>query len=524
MNDYFGRVQQELRSAVARRSHLPWYLRIRPRLSRPAAVALVGLVATGSALAASGVLRTGAPLGAPVPAIPSANEGAVIPGSVHLLGLRVADPDGGPPWGLRVLKTTRGLTCVQFGRVVAGRLGVLGQDGAFADDGAFHPLSSDFLDGVGCGTDDARGDAFVNEQLHGMPASALVADQQHTSGGCYTAASRRRSCPPTALRDVYFGLLGPDAISITRTAPRGAGLTIPTAGSDGAYLIVLAHTKTRCAPQALFCTKGESFGTGGPELVPYEVISAVGYRGGRSCHVPTPAQLAQIRASESARFRAVLRARMPLIYRKVYRRGASAQGSLRALTPSQAQAFGALRRRYLRAGSVPSCPAVGYVATPGPQLGAAQLASNVSAHIEPARRYCERADQTVPCDARVPHGYRRIDMSGTPPEMLLVVEFTARAAVTNFDSHYEINTSDPNDPGKPRCPGAGAGQFGPTQQNLRAGQRVRYTEFVNRSCPGLSRITVGYVTVDGPSGAAPVPGLPGQSAEIPVGKATVAIP
>ena len=467
MNDYFGRVQQELRGAVARRSHLPWYLRIRLRSSRPAVIVLAGLVATGSALAASGVFRTGTPVGTPVAAIPDAYEGAVIPGSVQLLPLRVADPDGGPPWGLRVLKTTRGLTCVQFGRVVAGRLGVLGQDGAFGDDGAFHPFSSDFLDGVGCGTDDARGDAFVNEQFHGTPASALARDQQHTSGGCYTSSSRRRDCPPTVLRDVYFGLLGPDAVSITRTATGGAGM-IPTTGSEGAYLIVLAHRKTQCAPGALFCTRDESFSTGGPELVPYEVIRAVDYRGGRSCGVPAPAQR--------------------------------------------------------RAESMSICPAVGYVAAPGRHVTASQLASRVSAHAEPANHYCAKAGETVPCDGRVAPGDRRIDMRLGPPELLLVVEFTARAAVTNFDSHYEINTREPLAPGNPKCPGAGASQFGPTQTNLRAGQRVRYTEFVDRACPGLVRITVGYVTVDGPSGAEPVPGLPGQSAEIPVGEATLAIP
>lgn len=467
MNDYFERVQQELRGAVARRSHLPWYRRIRPWPSRPAVVVLAGLLATGSALAASAVLRTGAPVGTPVAAIPNAYEGAVIPGSVHLLALRVADPDGGPPWGLRVLETTRGLTCVQFGRVVAGRLGVLGRDGAFADDGAFHPFSSDFLDGVGCGTDDARGNAFVNEQFHGTPASALARDQQHTSGGCYTASSRSRSCPSTELRDVYFGLLGPDATSIIRTATGGGG-TIPTAGSDGAYLIVLPHRRTQCVPGALFCSRGESFSTGGPELVPYEAIRAVDYRGGGSCKVPAPPQR--------------------------------------------------------RAESMSTCHAVGYVPAPGRRVTASQLASRVSVHVESARLYCEKAEQIVPCDGRVPPGSRRIDMRFGPPELLLVVEFTARAAVTSFDSHYEINTSEVVAPGNPKCQGAGASQFGPTQTNLRAGQRVRHTELVDRACPGLARIAVGYVTVDGPSGDVPVPGLPGQSAEIPVGHTTFAIP
>jgi hypothetical protein len=108
--------------------------------------------------------------------------------------------------------------------------------------------------------------------------------------------------------------------------------------------------------------------------------------------------------------------------------------------------------------------------------------------------------------------------------MLIVIEFTARAAVTNFDSHYEINRSNPSDPRKPKCLAAGGESFGPTQVNLRAGQRVRYTDFVNPDCPGNAHITVGFVTVNGPSGSMPVPGLPGQSAEIPVGQTDFKIP
>jgi hypothetical protein len=523
MSDYFERVQRELREAVGRRSHLPWYLRIRPRLQRPIVTVLAGLIATGSALAASGVLRSGAPVEAPVPPISNAYEGAVIPGSVHLLALRVADPAGGPPWGLRVAKTTRGLTCVQFGRVLRGRLGVIGRDGAYADDGAFHPFTANFLDGTGCGTDDARGDAFVNEQFHGIPSSALIGDQRHTTGGCYTEKTRRTACPPSELRDVYFGLLGPDAESITRTGSRGA--TTATAGTDGAYLIVLRHRTIPCSPFLLVCDRsGDGSSTGGPELVPYEVIRAVNYRGGKRCELPTLAQLPGIRATENAQFRAALKARLPKIYRIIYEPGGHLRTSLRALTPAQATAFEALRQPYLRDTSVPTCPPVGYVGKHPPPVSAAQLASKISAHTEPARAYCKKGEDTVPCDGRVPHGYKRINLSKGPPELLLVIEFTARAAVTNFDSHYEINTSNPSDPRNPKCLPAGGGTFGPTQSNLRAGQRVRYAQFVNRDCPGKTHITVGYVTVDGPSGSEPVPGLPGQSAEIPVGQTDFEIP
>jgi hypothetical protein len=115
-------------------------------------------------------------------------------------------------------------------------------------------------------------------------------------------------------------------------------------------------------------------------------------------------------------------------------------------------------------------------------------------------------------------------MSHGPPADLLVVEFTARVAVTNFDSHFEINTTDPISRVKPRCTESGGGSFGPTNTNLRAGQRVRYVTFFNPQCPGVSHITVGLVTVNGPSGSMPVPGLPGQSPEIPVGHTSIKLP
>ncbi len=126
--------------------------------------------------------------------------------------------------------------------------------------------------------------------------------------------------------------------------------------------------------------------------------------------------------------------------------------------------------------------------------------------------------------SRIPAGYRRIDMSYGPPEELLVVEFTARIAVRNFDSHFEINTTNPTS--RPtRCPvSGGGGGFGPTDTNLHAGQRVRYVSFFNPQCPGVSHITVGLVTVNGPSGSMPVPGLPGQSPEIPVGQTSIDLP
>ncbi|MGO8907007.1 MAG: hypothetical protein ACLQMH_15510 [Solirubrobacteraceae bacterium] len=527
MSDYFDRVEQGMREAVRRGAHIPWYARVRLRPSRPVAVVLACLVVTGSALAATGAFRTGAPVGAEVPAIPTANEGAVLPASIALLSLRVSDPDGGPPWGLRELKTTRGLMCLQVGRIVDGRLGVLGRDGAFLDDGAFHPLSRTFMEGPGCGTEDGRGDAFVDEQLHGLPASGLMGDQLHTHGGCYGSRTSASECPPDALRDVYFGLLGPDATSVTHLTPGNATATTPTAGPDGAYLIVLPHSTTRCPPHAPFCFGNDTGFTGSPQMEAFEVVRAVSYRGAAACVLPTPAAFAAAEAARQARFQEALRARFPATYAQLYRGGHYVRGSINLLTPAQQRAFQALRLPYERGYRSPSCPAVGYVPlAPAGHITPAQIASAVSAHVEPARHYCERdsGGMAIACDPRIPSGYRRIDMSHGPPQQLLVVEFTARAAVTNFDRHYEINTSDPNDPANPHCPGSGGGTFGPTDTNLRAGQRGRYTEFFDPQCPGVAHITVGLVTVNGPSGSMPVPGLPGQSPEIPVGHTSIILP
>ena len=466
---------------------MAWYERLRPRLSRPVAVAVACLIVTGSALAATGAFQTGEPVGPEVPGTPAAREGVAIPASINVLSLRVLDPAGGPPWGLRELKTTRGLMCVQVGRILDGRIGVIGRDGAFRNDGAFHPLSPTYMEGPGCGTEDARGDAFVNEQIHGLPASGLLGDRLHAHGGCYGERRGTAECPPAALRDVYFGLLGPDAASVTHVTPGGGSAITPTAGPDGAYLIVLPYSTTRCLAHALVCSgNGRAYSTGSPQMESFEVVRAVSYRGAATCVLPAPTALA---AAEAA--------------------------------------FQARRRPYERAERSPSCPVVGYVPlATASRITHVQVASPVSAHVERARHYCEpgAGGNAVACDARIPSGYRRIDMSHAPPQQLLVIEFIARVAVTNFDSHFEINTTDPINRDKARCPESGDGTFGPTNTNLRVGQRVRYVTFFNPECPGIAHIRVGLVTVDGPSGSMPVPGLPGQSPEVPVGRTSIVLP
>jgi hypothetical protein len=476
MSDYFDHVEQGLRRAVREGAHLPWYARLARRRARSGLLAAVILVGGGTAIAATGVLRTGSPVLSEVAPTQGAYEGAVIPSSVELLPLRVADPAGGPPWGLRVMRTTRGLLCVQPGRVLGGRLGVIGEDGAFGDDGAFHPLADGYLSGRGCGTEDARGDAFVTEQLHGIPAGGLQDDRRYTAGGCYRASTRAGACPPADLRTLYYGMLGPDALSIEHRNAGGGSEASATVAPYGAYLIVLPFTPGPvCNP--LYCTSGSgSFSTGSPQLRLDSVITEVSYTGAPPCKA-------------------------------------------RAATETGDAA------EELRAYREEECPSVGYVAPAGSQrrLTAAQLSAHVTARVQRAQHYCGRGAEIVACSHGIPPGYRLVNMIG-PPEVLLTVRFRARAAVTNFDSHYEIETSAPLTRSGHALPGGCGGGFGPTQTNLRAGQEVDYTTFVNARCRGPMRVTVGYVTVDGPSGSMPVPGLPGQSAAIPVGSSSVMIP
>src|ERR1700733_6676710 len=119
--------------------------RVSPHV-RVALIALALVLATSAiTLAASGVILTGSPVGTAHAPIATAGEGIPVVGGARLLPLRAADPAGGLPWGMRIIHTTRGLICVQIGRVDGNQLGQLGIDGAFHNDGRFHPLPADAL-------------------------------------------------------------------------------------------------------------------------------------------------------------------------------------------------------------------------------------------------------------------------------------------------------------------------------------------------------------------------------------------
>jgi hypothetical protein len=452
------------------------------RLGRGRALLIsLALVLGGAAvaLAAAGVFQRGAPVGPQVPPVATAYNGVAIPGSVKLLPLRVADPGGGPPWGLRMLHTTRGLTCVQFGRVALGTVGVLGQDGAFANDGRFHPLSRNLTDfPFSCAIADAHGNGFLNVAIRAIPASALIGGPPRI-GGCHLAQQRysglpQPACPTSDVRDLYYGLLGPDAISITHVTATGRVVTSPTTGPDGAYLVVLPRLRTAgpaAAPArrresgprvAAPCDSSGQQIAGGPALAG-SVVRSVTYRDGHTCHTH------------------------PL--------GLHGPG----------RASGA-------------CPPVGFVTPSTKPVTAAQLATPIHVRKLPAKTYCAKADIVEPCGAHTRPGFKRL--VGGAPSLLVEISFTSRVAIPNSRSLYHFDLTLARSRG---CTEGGMG--GPSLTDIRTGQRVSTRMFVPYHCPGVVHGSVSYVATTGPDSAMLTPPpIPGRHGSTPVGRFSFTIP
>jgi hypothetical protein len=225
------------RARTARRARRPTLL---------AAVAFGVLLLAAAAFAAGRIIGVGAPVtathrlqqpsrstgvGVPVPGARST------PASARLLRISVPDPAGGLPWGMRIVRTTRGLQCVQVGRLLDGRLGVIGQDGDFHDDGLFHELPAGVLDPDTCSQPGDR--ALYRSE--GLPAAGALPGPARSC--LYPGAPRLQpsdppSCPAADERLLAFGVLGPHAVSVTYNTQSGPQ-TLATTGAQGAYLIVL---------------------------------------------------------------------------------------------------------------------------------------------------------------------------------------------------------------------------------------------------------------------------------------------
>jgi hypothetical protein len=240
------------------------------------AAALLLLAFGAAALAAQGLFLSGAPVTLPrgVPLQPRSGLGVPSPGSSPAITLQVSDPAGGPPWGARFIATTRGYGCLQFGRIVRGQLGVIGQDGTFSDDGRFHVLPVDYLEGpFPCAPLDARGHAFAGVFIDGAPASAQIAEESCSAPG-RRINPPQPECPAADERLVMAGMAGPLASAVTYAEANGALHTVATVGPQGAYLIVLR------APAKLGLEGGE-YEPGGPGV---GTIRRITYTNGQVCN------------------------------------------------------------------------------------------------------------------------------------------------------------------------------------------------------------------------------------------------
>lgn len=509
MRDYFSTVGHELADAVERRAHLRWYQRLRVPHGLLAAVVAVLAVATPSAGLATDWFGIGSPdhfrQGSP-----TAGPGRAVPGGSQLLALRVPDPQGGPAWGMRLVHTTRGDICMQFGRVEDGQVGELGIDDAWNNDHKLHPFPNTFDGGwgQGCGTTDAAGHAFVNVEFSGIASSAnVVTGTRGPQGkGCITPRYvpsrlahqlRRRfhpqtsgslpSCPPGTGRIVFVGLLGPDATSITYRAPNGALRTERTGGSDGAYLLVFPLTQNTCnlyaqGPTGARGPCGDSVQSSSDDASPASpgAVIAIHYRDGHVCRTqPSPVLTSQYRTFikhflASHHLDGALNPKAQVEVRTAARTFIAAHHL--TLTSAREQLNG-------------QCPPVGYVA-PKQHIARAQIATPISVKIVPNTKSGPRVD----------------------------ISFIARQPVTSSSSWYEDAITTPH-----KCNSGGSN--GPINLgNVRAGQRLHDNQFLSTApCKGTYHGLIGYMGDSGHTDEEAGGGIPGKDGSVIVGRFTFTI-
>jgi hypothetical protein len=440
----------EPRHHGARDGHRNWGGLIAVTLSivTAIAVAVIAFSIRGHRPSAMTAIPSRLPFSSPVS---PTGEAGVLPHTARLVQT-VPDPESGPAWGVRTYQTRNGMTCVQAGRTESGVVGAIGIDGDYGGDLRFHPFA--LTGGLGdCVPNDAHGHAFVNVDAVNTAASAgQESCVQHDD------AEPRQHCAAAALRDVYFGLLGPDATSITYVGAGGRQIVERTRGRDGAYLVVRPLASGSCtravmrrvgAPSSCDYSS-QGFGLGAT-LRSGEII-AVSYRDGHVCHLPPP------------------------------------QGVIVRLA---------------------QCPVVGYAPPPGPRYTAAQITAPVTVRKLPARYYCEHpgiyrpAALAIPCDGVIPRGYERVQFTpskrgagGFDPgqNLLIYISWIAHGSVTNIDhSSYSVSITYPKG-----CAAGGEGTG--TQTRIRVGQHVTRSFYVPTKCSGTYTGQVAYIPDLGPEG------------------------
>jgi hypothetical protein len=243
-------------------------------------VACILLAGGTLALAATGVILTGSTVPAAPPVGPA--EGIGAPVSSRLLPLRAQDPEGGLPWGMRIVETSRGLVCAQVGRIEDGQLGELGMDGAFNDDGLFHPFPAGVVQSFpGGSTEDGTEIEGGTCTLAGSAewGSAVAAELWGVDRNGAFAHGHFSPKSPQG-RDISYGLLGPHAVSVSYSegSSQHGESVVP---GVGAYLIVQP-----AAPDSGHEGSGEAPGTQIPGAGPGAVgaVTSITYaENGTTC-------------------------------------------------------------------------------------------------------------------------------------------------------------------------------------------------------------------------------------------------
>jgi hypothetical protein len=250
------------------------------RVNASLIAAVVVLTGATIAAAATGILSGGPVPNREGPPVPHAGHGVPLAGGSNLLPLRVADPEGGLPWGIRIVHTTRGLVCAQVGRVYHEQLGELGLDGVSHNDGRFHRLEPNVLY--------ATSEAII---LCVLPSQAFSYSDPSADRSGDPVPSEGVRPPARELRSISFGLLGPHATSVTYKTSSGLK-TEPVSPGTGAYLIVqpVEHTGRQFEPGSAIIGPDSQHATIPLSLVSvgltWNTVSAITYRlGSLTCKV-----------------------------------------------------------------------------------------------------------------------------------------------------------------------------------------------------------------------------------------------
>ena len=173
-----------------------------------------------------------------------------------------------------------------------------------------------------------------------------------------------------------------------------------------------------------------------------------------------------------------------------------------------------------RASLMGSCPPVGFV----------PLAADRSQR-RPARQPDQRPDGggedlLRPANRRRDRPLRRPPPAGfqhmqgqNPPSLLAQVSFVSHVAIRNSASYYNAEFGSRAVP-----PAQSEERAGPTDYDIRAGQRVRFDMLIPDSCPGRVHGTIAYIPTSGAANSMPIIGLPGQGHSILVGRFSFRVP